>query len=249
MSTFGGLILTNKGRNLQAKVQAGAELHYTRIGVGDGSLGGGSILVLNALIHQVVSLNITKLRVLSGGKAVVGSILSNQGLEAGFYWREFGVFALDPDIGEVLYCYGNAGALAEYIPAGGGPDIVEKSIDAITIVGNAANVTAAIDENLVYATQEDILFLQGQIDSKETPSGAQDKADTAQANAIAAAESDATSKANSAESSANAYTDSAVGALAGPGNTKTVKQLDDAHTAHLAENLNYKRVTSMGGMA
>ena len=47
---------------------------------------------------------------------------------------------------------GNAGALAEYIPAGGGADIIKKAIDIITIIGNAASISAVIDESLIYVS-------------------------------------------------------------------------------------------------
>lgn len=57
-------------------------------------------------------------------------------------------------------------------------------------------------------------------DSKETPEGAQAKANAAASSALAAA---------------NSYTDQEVGALAGEGNVKTVKQLDDDLAAHKAE--------------
>lgn len=156
MSAFGGLILTNRGRNLQAKAQAGTTLNFTRIAVGDGQLGGSSISELITLKNQRMSLALTKLKVLTAGKAVVGAILSNQGLVTGFYWRELGLFAQDPDLGEILYCYGNSGINAEYIPADGGPDIMEKSLDVISIVGNASSVTATIEQSLLFATQQDL---------------------------------------------------------------------------------------------
>jgi hypothetical protein len=155
MGAFGGLIITNKGIALQAKVQAGAELHFSRIGVGDGTLGGQSIPTLTNLISEKMSLDITKLKVLGGGKAVVGGVLSNQGVTTGFYFREIGVFAMDPDEGEILYCYGNAGSGAEYIPPGGGPDVIEKQIDIVTIIGNASNVSAEIP-SAVYATVDQL---------------------------------------------------------------------------------------------
>jgi hypothetical protein len=166
MSSFGGLILTNKGRALQAKVQAGAILHFTRIGVGDGNLGSQSIPDLNALISEKKSLAITKLKTQSGGKAVVGGVLSNQDVTVGFYFREIGLFAQDPDVGEILYCYANAGAGAEYIAPGGGPDVIEKTIDIIAITANAATVTATLDSSLVYASQED---LQDHISDRNNP--------------------------------------------------------------------------------
>ncbi|QKS70266.1 phage tail protein [Paenalkalicoccus suaedae] len=162
MGAFGKLTLTNRGRNLQSKAQTGVELNYTRIKIGNGNLGSSSILNLNDLISVVRSLDISKLAVQTGGRAVVGTTLTNQEITTGFYFRELGVFAQDPDLGEILYCYGNAGALAEYIPPTG-EDIVEKAIDIVTIVGNAQNVTAQIDNSLIF----------------ETPSGAQEKATAA----------------------------------------------------------------------
>lgn len=156
MSAFGGLILTNKGRNLQAKAQLGTALHFTRIALGDYDIGGESILDLSSLKHEVKSLPIVKLKLLSVGKAVVGAVFSNEDMKSGFYWREIGIFANDPENGEILYCYGNAGTNAEYIPAGGGADIIEKSIDVTAIVGNTTNVTATIDQSLIFASQKDI---------------------------------------------------------------------------------------------
>ncbi|WP_372011079.1 phage tail protein [Paenibacillus chitinolyticus] len=156
MGAFGGFVLTNKGRNLQAKAQTGVTLNYTRMGVGDGQLGGQSIPVLTKLIGEKKSLAISKLKIQTQGRAVIGAVLSNQDVTTGFYFREIGIYAQDPDEGEILYCYGNAGTNAEYIPPVGGADIIEKSIDAIVIVGNAANVTAEIDKSLVFASQNDL---------------------------------------------------------------------------------------------
>ena len=155
MSSFGGLILTNKGKTLQSKAQTGVQLNFTRIGAGDGNLGSQSILALNDLINEVKSLNISKLKFISGERSVVGGTLSNQEITTGFYFREIGVFAEDPDAGEILYCYGNAGELAEYIPPGG-EDVIEKTIDVDMFVGNAENVTAMIDDSLVFATKEQL---------------------------------------------------------------------------------------------
>lgn len=166
MSAFGGLILTNRGRILQAKAQTGVQLQYTRIALGDGTLGNSQIIELNALKKEIISLPIGKLKI-NGATAIVGTVLNNNDLSSGFFFREIGVFATDPDMGEVLYCYGNAGNLAEYIPAGGGADIVEKSIDIQVLTGNAPNVSAIIDQSLIF----------------ETPEGAQQKADEAEGNA------------------------------------------------------------------
>lgn len=155
MSTFGGLIITNRGRALQAKAQLGAALQFTRMGLGDGELGSSSIVDLTALKHEVKSLTLSRFELLTNGRARIGTVLSNTDIASGFYWRELGIFAQDPDLGEILYCYGNAGALAEYIPAGGGAEVIEKVITVIVLVGQASNISAVLDQSLAWVTQQD----------------------------------------------------------------------------------------------
>jgi len=150
LSAFNGLKFTQRGLNLQAKAQIGAELQYTRIGIGDGHYS-GDIKQLNGLIHEVLSLPITSIRVKGNGQAIVGSALSNADLSVGFYLREIGIYATDPDDGEILYCYANAGVFAGYVPPAGGGDVVEKEVELVTTVGTASNVTASIDPS-VYVT-------------------------------------------------------------------------------------------------
>lgn len=154
MGAFNGLRFTLKGQALQGKAQAGAELKFTKIGVGDGTLSGQSIQHLTNLISPKMDLEISKLRNLGDGKAVIGGVLSNEEVTTGFYFRELGLFAEDPDEGEILYCYGNAGSGAEYIPPGGGPDIVEKLVNIVAIIGDAANVTAEF-ASTIYVTQDE----------------------------------------------------------------------------------------------
>lgn len=182
--SFGAIVFTNKGMALQAKAQLGQQLNFTRIAVGDGSLGAQAIPDLDALINEIKSLSLTKFKTMPGGKSVVGAVLSNQDLVTGFYWRELGLFATDPDLGEILYCYGNAGALAEYIPSPGEAEILEKQVNIIALIGNAADVSATIEQSLVYATTQDLQDLEAIVATKETPAGAQAKADGAKTQAI-----------------------------------------------------------------
>lgn len=77
--------------------------------------------------------------------------------------RQLVLYAEDPDIGEIVYCYGNAGDLAEWISPNGSmnpdspdlgyPTIVEKTIDIVTVVGSAANVTAVLASG-IYITSD-----------------------------------------------------------------------------------------------
>lgn len=169
MGAFGGFIQTNKGRNLQAKAETGTQLKFTRMGIGDGQLSGQSIPSLNRLISEKKSLPITRLKTQLPAQAIVGAVLSNQDVTTGFYFREMGIFAEDPDEGEILYAYGNSGSgAAEYISAGDTADIIEKTIDMIVTFGQAQNVSAVINSSLVYVTHEE---LAEALDGLGTPSG------------------------------------------------------------------------------
>jgi hypothetical protein len=147
MAAFGQMMITNRGLALQAKAQTGTALQFTAIKIGDGQLSGQAIPTLPGLISQKLSLPIGK-AMSQTGKVTLGAYLSNASLSTGFFFREIGIFANDPAVGEILFAYANSGTTAEYIPAGGGPDIVEKYIDLVAIIQSAANVSAVIDNSL-----------------------------------------------------------------------------------------------------
>lgn len=231
MSAFGGLILTNKGRALQAKAQTGTQLQFTKIKVGDGQLGGQSITELTGLIHEVKSLSATKFKVLPGGKAVVGCVLSNGGLLTGFYWRELGVYAIDPVDGEILYCYGNAGANAEYIPADGGADILEKAIDVITIIGNASNVSATIEQSQIYVTPQD---LEGKVDRVEGKGLSTEDFTTTEKNKLAGIAPGATAVIVN-----NTLTSTSTAQALSAAQGKVLKDAADAHGADTTKHVGY----------
>lgn len=170
MAIFGGLILTNNGRNLLAKAQTGKILKFTKIVLGDGSLGSTeSITNITQLKNQVLVCGIIKKQVTKNVNATLTFNLNNQNLETSFYWREIGVIAEDPDTKqEILYCYGNAGENGEYISEKGGADILEKNVNIELIIDNVENITVIIDESMVFALQEDLEKAEQQINKTLT---------------------------------------------------------------------------------
>ena len=155
--SISSVFFTNKGKILQAKAQTGTPLHFTRIALGDGELQGQAPQTFNTLVNEKLSIDIIKLVVSEDGTAKVGGGFNNSSLTTGFYYRELGLFAQDPDNidQEILYCYGNAGALAGYIPAQGS-ELIEKKIDIIAIIGNATKVSATINSSLIGLGPEDL---------------------------------------------------------------------------------------------
>lgn len=156
MSSFGAKGLTNKGRVLQAKAQAGVQLKYTKYVLGDAQLGGQSITTLTGVISPKKTVDVTRLKMTPPNQATVGFVLSNQDVTTGFYFRELGLYALDPDEGEILYWYANAGDTADYIPPTNTGDVISKTIDMLVYVGTASNVTLTIDQNLAYVTHDEL---------------------------------------------------------------------------------------------
>ncbi len=166
MGDFRGTILTNRGRNLLAKAQTGVPLRFTRIGIGDGVWSQGTDpATLTALVSQKMSLPIQSLQVTGDGTVRLRFVLTNQGLTSGFFIREIGIFAHDPDIGEMLYAVTYAGDRADYIPAAGAT-LIENVVDIYTVVSNTQNVTANISDTVVLATKQDIERLNSIIEDK-----------------------------------------------------------------------------------
>jgi phage-related tail fiber protein len=161
---IGKVYLTKRGRNLIAKGSAGAEIVFTRFAIGDGNLTGQAIEDLNELIHYRKTVTIGKIKPKETGILSVYGNFSNSE-SGGFYYRELGLFAIDPDLGEILYAYGNAGNMAEYIPLFQ-EELYEKTIILNVYHGNAEQVTAVMDESLVFATKEDVEELASELDYK-----------------------------------------------------------------------------------
>lgn len=157
MAAFINNDITTAGLIVLAKGVAGQKINYTKIVLGDGYLKEGQTpRTLTGVVSPKATVDITKLKINGDGTVAVGGIFTNDQTSDGFFYRELGLYAEDPDpaVGEVLYCYGNCGDLAEWIPPTGGATIVEKTIDIVTAIGTATNVTAYIPAD-AYATKED----------------------------------------------------------------------------------------------
>lgn len=152
--SFNAPRLTNAGRNLQLKSLTGVPLNFTKIQMGDGNLTTQAPSNLTELINPLVNIDISNFN-RGQDYVTIGGTFTNSSLQNGFYWREIGLFANDPDDGEILYCYQNAYDLAEYITAAGS-EIIEKSINISVIANDTQNICATINESLIFATIENL---------------------------------------------------------------------------------------------
>ena len=149
MAIFNNMSITNKGQVLYAKAQAGQELHFTKMMVGSGNLDTRNPAILSALIEPKFDVGIQKITPNTELKtATISGTISNSGVTEATYICEIGLFAEDPDEGEILYAYGTAGQYGDYYaPESMGPFSWNYQINAA--IGNAANVTVELS-NLTY---------------------------------------------------------------------------------------------------
>lgn len=156
---FRNLMLTTSGMILYAKAQQGKLLHLSRVAVGDGLLSGGDSMVNRpGLKSERASFLIDYVHIAASNSAAeILTTMRNDELEEGFYFRELGIFAVDPDSGEEqLYLYDNAGQDGEYIPAASENIKVIERLKMIVRLENTPNVTFTASGNPLYLTVDDI---------------------------------------------------------------------------------------------
>lgn len=162
MANWYGHSMTAVGQNLIAKVSSRElPLKFTSVKMGSGALGSRTVAVLTALIESKLSLDIAETPKRSGtGRWNVTAVYNNSMIQTGFYFREWGIFAQDPDTqGEVLVFYANSGDSADFIPAFDGTgsttaSYIEERLICAVAVGNAT-VTAVLSSEQ-YASYDDL---------------------------------------------------------------------------------------------
>lgn len=162
MANWYGHSMTAVGQNLIAKVSSRElPLKFTSVKMGSGALGSRTVAALTALIESKLSLDIAETPKRSGtGRWNVTAVYNNSMIQTGFYFREWGIFAQDPDTqGEVLVFYANSGDSADFIPAFDGTgsttaSYIEERLICAVAVGNAT-VTAVLSSEQ-YASYDDL---------------------------------------------------------------------------------------------
>ena len=153
-----GFVIPTLGWNLLTKLLAGETLKITRVMVGRGVLPDtADPAALTDLVQPVAAGTSTIPQTRNNVASFVVEYRSdlNGGLETGFWLSEFGVFAMDPDIGEVLLYYGSLGQFPQFVTAytGGAIDIRRFPV-AIVLTGD---VHVELDfPPLAFMTAEDV---------------------------------------------------------------------------------------------
>lgn len=144
MPNWANLMLTKKGKALQAKAVAGELLTITKMKLGSGTIPDGvSPEDLNDLIQPKQILGLTAIEA-KGNLAKIQSVITNVDLSEGYYIRECGVFAQDPDEGEIMYAI-MTDTSPDFLPPIGGSIVISEEFSINVVTENMANITAIID--------------------------------------------------------------------------------------------------------
>lgn len=150
MSEFRNKVITPKGMELLTKALAGKPLEFTSIKLGDGKFEGDVGLVESMVsIRQELPINKISRK---GSQVTLSATLRFEDINTDFHWSEIGIYARGEDETEVLYMYGYTDKTS-YISKGA---LNEKLIQVTVMVSNASEVTATIDNSLVYLTAQSL---------------------------------------------------------------------------------------------
>lgn len=141
-----GTVITKKGMQLLIKVLASETmLKFTRIEVGTGGLPAGydpaNMVRLNRYKMDAM---IAKCKA-DGDVAKITMQLGSQGIESGFIMSEIGIYAEDPDVGDILYAYLDLQDDPQYIYAEGGQAQKFLMFTLEVAIEEAAKVAAYIN--------------------------------------------------------------------------------------------------------
>jgi hypothetical protein len=143
MSNWQGFKRTKLGQNLQAKIDAGlTKFKITKLGIGDGSYQ-GNVENMIALSNKKQDLNVSKIEV-SENVIKIQTTITNTGVTEKYQMTEIGIFAMDPEMGEILYAV-MTDPNPDTMPAAGSATVVKKTWTFNLIVDNTGDVSAVID--------------------------------------------------------------------------------------------------------
>lgn len=143
MAEWSNATMTDVGADLQAKVNAGkTKLTFTKIKVGSGVNATNPLALTDIISSEWETTNFV---VKQEGKIVsVDTFITNNGITEAFRMSEIGLFAQDPDKGEVLYAY-LTDPEPDRMPAAGGSVVVSQELTIGMIFSNTGNVSLTVN--------------------------------------------------------------------------------------------------------
>lgn len=148
-------------------------VEFTKIAVSSTTYSDSQLEGLTALSGIKQETAVSKIVINNKASVQVEGAVSNLDLTTGYHMQTIGLYARDPQKGEILYAVTNA-SVAGYMPPFNGRTPSGAFFKLVTTIGNADNVTLQVDPAAV-ATIGDIQDLQGQIDDIQAYIGYNDE--------------------------------------------------------------------------
>lgn len=163
MAEFSKLVITSKGQALIAKMIAGTgNIEFTKVCASSTTYTEAQLEALTSLSNVKQTSLISKVTRTNDVAIKVEAAFTNTELTTGYYMRALGLYALDPDAGEILYAVTAETSGNCYMPPYNGVTVSGAYVNLVTTVGNAESVSLEVDSAAV-ATIGDIQELQEQI--------------------------------------------------------------------------------------
>ncbi len=183
MSNFKLTTLTTKGNDLLLKVLLGqCSLEFTRIVIGNGEPDTEDYRTITSVVSEKMESTIVDKKILGDGFCSITGRFSNENLNELVMVKEIGVYAIDPELGEILYSYTTANGNANYFAPSETTVLVEEYsllayINVLTeeqILWNIVAVTNAkeveFDNTDTTIDYTDVDGALRQLDSRSKPS-------------------------------------------------------------------------------
>lgn len=162
MAEFKKIIITTKGQALMAKMIAGrGAIDFTKVAASETAYTDAQLEALTALSGVKQTTLVSKVIRTNNVAIQVEAAMTNTDLKTGYYMKTIGLYAIDPDDGEILYGVSNA-TVPGWMPPYNGLTVSGAFFKLVTTVGNAENVSLNVDPAAV-ATIGDVQELQKQI--------------------------------------------------------------------------------------
>lgn len=166
MAQFRKAMITIQGIELIQKTQLqDVKLEFSKIVVGSGEYAETEDLSARTVLKEPVQeIPISSFTVENSQTVKLSAVISNVDILQPYYIREIGVFALDPDKGEILYSLAAAfPGKADYLPAYDGIAPITIGLTTFSVVSNTENVTIRADTG-AYASAADLEQLKEKVD-------------------------------------------------------------------------------------
>lgn len=141
MAKWKPVVITEKGLALQAKVEAGAALVFTKVTLGSGKP--ANLAKATALASMKQEMTIASKQV-KGNTCTIYATSTNKDVTVEYAASELGLFAKDPQAGEILFAVTTDDS-PDIVPAGTSATVITQRIGVAVSISSSSNVSTVIE--------------------------------------------------------------------------------------------------------